>query len=627
MTAATGNWLGINQLEADIRANADTHEPVRTTLSTSERIIARVTDGIYREPWAAFRELVANAYDADASYVVIETGQPDFERMTVRDDGIGMSPKTLAYVLKNIGGSSKRTSAGAELNTVHTGAHDLSPGGRQLIGKIGIGLFAVAQLTQHFQIITKTAGENYRISVTVRLQTHDEEKFQKGDAEYVAGDVAIVSEKVPERDKETQGTSIVLYHMRDEVRRTLQSAKLWDAASVETGGGESVRKPPDYHIGHSFGNDPLEPRLPWNHSDSPERKFDQFFEATGTASGRGVKSANLDHLDEYLTLIWKLSLSLPLNYISNHPFDLQGSDDILFLGFPDGQGQAQRIEIAQSESLRDHLILHAGEKSAGRPFSVTLDGIALRRPIRLPHSLNKPSRVGTPVLIAAKQENPFQAKNLERAGGPLAFEAYLYWNSRIVPKETSGVLVRIREASGTLFDPTFLNYQVSEQTRLRQITAEIFVHEGLDSAVNIDRESFNFSHPHFLFIQRWLHRALRLLANRLKTLSATDLARAKAELRDQALTYAAEIWTRRFGDDADPPFADPPVKFLPDDVGGADIEWPSENILTGKGRPAGTVRICALAAILEAYSVLSGLPVDDRARIISDILGIPETDA
>ena len=65
-------------------------------------------------------------------------------------------------------------------------------------------------------------------------------------------------------------------------------------------------------------------------------------------------------------------------------------------------------------------------------------------------------------------------------------------NCKIVPKETAGVLIRIRGASGTLFDPTFLNYQVSEQTRLRQITVEIFVREGLDSAINIDRESFSF---------------------------------------------------------------------------------------------------------------------------------------
>ena len=128
MTPPKQNSAAVAELEGNIRANVGTCQPVETTLATSERIIARVTDGIYREPWAAFRELVANAYDADASYVVIETGQPEFERMTVRDDGIGMSPKVLAYVLKNIGGSSKRTAAGTELNIVHSSAHDLSPG-------------------------------------------------------------------------------------------------------------------------------------------------------------------------------------------------------------------------------------------------------------------------------------------------------------------------------------------------------------------------------------------------------------------------------------------------------------------------------------------------------------------
>ena len=627
MTAAQDNRARVARLEEDIRANADTHQPVRTTLATSERIIARVTDGIYREPWAAFRELVANAYDADASYVVIETGQPEFERVTIRDDGIGMSPKTLAYVLNNIGGSSKRTAGGAELKTVRSDAHDLSPGGRQLIGKIGIGLFAVAQLTQHFQIITKTAGERHRISATVRLKTHDEERLQRGDAEYVAGDVTIVLEKVPEKERSTQGTSVVLYQIRPEVRRVLQSAKLWEAVSLGTGGGESVLKPPKFHIGHSFGPATQEPRLPWDAADKPEAKFDRFFDAIGSASGSGIRSANLDHFDEYFRLVWKLSLSLPLKYIAGHPFDLKGSDSLFLMGFSDEKGQAEQLDLAPTMSLREHLGLQAGGERVASPFSVMLDGIALRRPIRLPLKLEKWSRVGAPVMIAARQTNPFLEANLERAGGPLSFEAYLYWNSRIIPKETAGVLVRIRGASGTLFDPTFLNYRVSEQTRLRQITAEIFVQEGLDSAVNIDRESFNFSHPHFLYIQRWLHRALRLLANRLKALAATDLAREKQELRDEALSYATRVWSRRLGSDAEPPFADLPVKRLPGEVGGTDIEWPAESIRTGKGKPAGTVRIRALAAILEAYSVLSSLPLEDRAQIIADILGIPETDA
>ena len=626
-TEGMGSSPGLDRLEEEIRAKADSSLPVKTTLATSERIIARVTDGIYREPWAAFRELVANAYDADASHVVIETGQPNFHRMTVRDDGIGMSPRTLAYVLKNIGGSSKRTAVGVKLNTAHSDEHNLSPGGRHLIGKIGIGLFAVAQLTQHFQIITKAAGEDHRLSATVKLRTHDENELQQDADEYVAGEVEIVSLRVPNEEKGSQGTSVVLYQLRDEVRRTLQSAKLWDAALVEAAGGESVRKPPEFHIGYPSGEPVKRPHLPWEEGDSPTEKFALFFHATGRASGRGVKSANLDHFDEYLRLIWKLSLSLPLDYIDGHPFSLDGSCGLLYLGFPDGTGQSEKIDLESTVTLRKRLGLRAGEQNAAKPFSVTLDGVALRRPIHLPRELAKKSRVGAPVMAVAKQENPFSLGNLKRAGGRLSFEAYLYWNSKIVPRETAGVLIRIREASGTLFDSTFLNYQVSEQTRLRQITAEVFVHEGLDSAINIDRESFNYSHPHFLYIQKWLHRALRLLTNRLKALAAEDLARAKAELRDQALEYAVKVWNRRLGDEADPPFSDATVKFLPEEIGGVNIEWPSTAILTSKGRAAGTGRISALAAILEAYGALSSLPIEDRAQFIKDIIGIPETDA
>ena len=624
MATQTDSANALDALENRIRTNADGRKPFETELATSQRIIARVTDGIYREPWAAFRELVANAYDADASHVVIETGQPDFGQMTVQDDGIGMSPRTLAYVLKNIGGSSKRTTAGTQLNTVRADAPELSPGGRPLIGKIGIGLFAIAQLTQHFQIITKAAGESHRLSATVQLRTHDEAKAQQDQAEYVAGIVKILSQRVPDQEQDSHGTAVVLHQLRDDVRRTLQSDELWKAASVETDGGESVHKAPKFHIGYSSFPNGLPPNLPWRDCDDPKEKFERIFAATRQATGRTTKSANLDHFDEYLRLIWKLSLSLPLRYIGRHPFDHNGSSKFIFLELPDA-GQARRIQLATTESLRDHLRLQAGREQTDIPFSVTLDGIELRRPIRLVPELEKPSRIGSPVMIAAKQDNPFAPDTLDRAGGHLSFNAYLYWNSQIIPKETVGVLVRIRGASGTLFDPTFLNYKVSEQTRLRQITAEIFVHKGLDSAINIDRESFNYSHPHFLFIQKWLHRALRLLANRLKNLAAEDLARVKVELRNEALKYAAAVWVRRLGDGADPPYADPSEESLPIAVGNADIEWPSERIRDSKDRPAGTGRVRALAVILEAYGVLSNLAVEDRSRIITDIVRLPET--
>ena len=581
MVTISENSAGIGRHEAlaqQIRDSVDSQDTIETKLATNQRIIARVTDGIYREPWAAFRELIANAYDADASHVVVETGVPKFDQIVVRDDGIGMSPRTLAYVLQNIGGSSKRTADGVDLNTAQQEANDKSPGGRLLIGKIGIGLFAVAQLTPHFQIITKAAGDDFRTSATVYLQTHDETGIHPIKEEYVAGIVKIKSKRVPESESSTHGTAVVLYSLRPEIRRSLQSVRRWSAADLETGDGESVQDLPMYHIGFTD----VDPVLPWDAMDTPEEKFEKLFEAAGHVTGRGTKSANLQHFDEYLKLVWKLSLSLPLEYLKNHPFDLDGSSGLIYLKVPKGTGQANRIELPENESLRKHLRLRSGSVATHSEFAVTLDGIALRRPIRLPLDLAKSSRIDAPTIIVAKQDNPFPTADLDRAGGPLSFEGYLYWNSKIVPKDTVGVLIRVREASGTLFDPTFLNYQVSEQTRLRQITAEIFVHEGLDSAVNIDRESFNYSHPHFLYIQRWLHKSLRLLVNRLKAFAAEDLAVEKKKRHHEAkvalLSRAEEVWQRRYGEEADLPISDLTQGTLPEEVGGVEIDFSAEDI-------------------------------------------------
>ncbi len=76
---------------------------VSTTLRTDERVIARVTDGIYRQPGSALRELISNAYDADATRVVIKTDAPRFDRISVEDNGIGMTPEALRicyYILE-----------------------------------------------------------------------------------------------------------------------------------------------------------------------------------------------------------------------------------------------------------------------------------------------------------------------------------------------------------------------------------------------------------------------------------------------------------------------------------------------------------------------------------------------
>src|SRR5215467_13424409 len=127
------------ELVSQILNSTDRGHVVHTVLQTNEQVIARVTDGIYRQPASALRELISNAYDADATRVVIKTDRPRFQRIIVEDDGLGMSPDVLAYLLRHIGGSAKRSSIGAGLGVTSQNDPLRSPGGRRLIGKIGIG--------------------------------------------------------------------------------------------------------------------------------------------------------------------------------------------------------------------------------------------------------------------------------------------------------------------------------------------------------------------------------------------------------------------------------------------------------------------------------------------------------
>ncbi len=635
-------------LASSIRDSAQTGSPVETALATSQRIIARVTDGIYREPWAAFRELIANSYDADAHEVVIETGRPDFEKIVVRDDGNGMDPDTLAYMLQNIGGSSKRTKLGASLHTTDPIDPEKSYGGRPLIGKIGIGLFAVAQLTQHFQIITKAKGDKYRSSATVVLKTHDElrARTSESDENFVAGSVTIISEEVPGDELNSHGTTVVLYSLRPEIRRAMQSVRLWNATLASGVDGESVTEKPIYHIGIAANllgknSSGLKEHLPWKIGDSPRVKFEKLVEEAGDVSQRGKRPANLEHFDEYFRMLWKLSLSLPLEYVDRHPFDLSQVDNVALYSIPDGKGQATPIDLKSGETLRDHFKLTAGQSLKDNMFSVFVDDIELRRPIVLPTKLRSPNNIGRPVMMVASEFAPFKKEDLERAGGELEFEAYLYWNSKIIPKDTAGVVLRVRDASGTLFDGSFLNYQVSEQTRLKQITAEIFVNKGLDSAINIDRESFNFSHPHYLYLQRWLHKALRLLVNRLKALAKEkkhelDQVAADRERKEKE-AKATSVWERRYGLDADPP--SPQIKTVTraiSSTGDQTTLFPAEEQTTAvelggvefdfdeKNSQASLDTVKALSIVLEAYGVLSSLKSSDRSKLINDIINVFE---
>lgn len=94
--------------------------------------VIRELSGVYPTFVSAFKELVSNAYDADANLVTIRFS-PDLSTITVEDNGVGMTPFEFQNEYLRLGGSLQHQRG------------DLTVGGRRPIGRKGIGFLAVAR--------------------------------------------------------------------------------------------------------------------------------------------------------------------------------------------------------------------------------------------------------------------------------------------------------------------------------------------------------------------------------------------------------------------------------------------------------------------------------------------------
>jgi len=328
----------------EINRNKGTDNTCHLKLETDDKVLARITDGIYRLPGSALRELISNAYDADAENVIIDTDVPRFESMTIRDDGNGMSVDTLVNLIRHIGGSAKRTETGKTLNVTDEKDSSLSfKKKRKLIGKIGIGLFSVAQLTRNFMIITKKEGDDFYLKASIKLHNYSDEAIEKAASKergvgFETGDVDIWTE--PTKNINAHGTDIILNDIKRSASEILKSVDIWGQESSESNSDDNTSdfyntgklQIPEFHVGflnskeagYEFFDDSKKrnPNLPWLDSDDPKVKFSKLYDAILELTGQTVSPKLQIVLDHYLHMLWTLGLSVPLDYIEGHPFDL-----------------------------------------------------------------------------------------------------------------------------------------------------------------------------------------------------------------------------------------------------------------------------------------------------------------
>ncbi|MCJ7804441.1 hypothetical protein MUP35_01775, partial [Patescibacteria group bacterium] len=182
-----------------------------------------------------------------------------------------------------------------------------------------------------------------------------------------------------------------------------------------------------------------------------------------------IKKKNFNELSQYDQLIWELGILCPVEYLSNGP-------------------------------LPDNEIIHTDvERLKGYNFKVFIDGFEIRKPVLFPTSkdLNKKDSDYKIYSYISFQEKSDICN--------LAFTGYIFHQrKKIRPPELQGILIRIKDVAIGGYDRTFLHYPKAEGPMFNQLTGEIFVEIGLEEALNIDRNSFNEAHPHFLKLQKFL---------------------------------------------------------------------------------------------------------------------------
>jgi hypothetical protein len=75
--------------------------------------------------------------------------------------------------------------------------------------------------------------------------------------------------------------------------------------------------------------------------------------------------------------------------------------------------------------------------------------------------------------------------------------------------ELRGLLVRIRNTAIGTYDPTLFTYPRIPAPCFNWLSGEIYVEKGLEFALNIDRDSFNEMHPHFVKLKEIIHNLLK----------------------------------------------------------------------------------------------------------------------
>lgn len=404
----------------------------------SAKVFGHISQGLYRTPAGAIKELVSNSFDGNATFVKIHTSFPRFEFFSCEDNGIGISPEEFdALMDAGFGNTLKRTEG-----------HDVTPEyKRPIIGRLGIGLLSLAQVCTQFDLISHHRETRSAFKATILFPPYSRTEIDK--AKRDPGSIVIGGRYRSVQvayDEEHAGLKVFTEDLRDTFRKRMSA------------------------LGDLYRNMKL------NRTSQPYRSFDQFLNAiyTNRSPLRALSLAS-----DYDQLIFSLAMISPIPYAESEPGNIA-------LQLPVVEAFQDRLKSYRFAVELDNLRLarplvlpsdkeghSAADCTIGDVTTITfqlVDGAHIEEVRIKKHDVDVDERGEAFGLYE------FNYDRAKVGGRRLTFSGYLFNQAgRLYPRDIQGIQIRLRNVAIGGYDSSFMLYPYGEGPRFSLVSGEIFV--------------------------------------------------------------------------------------------------------------------------------------------------------
>jgi len=402
-------------------------------MRVGSQILEHLSKGIYSNPARAIKELINNAFDANATKVIVRA-KPEFDTFEISDNGEGMNYEDFNENFLFISRSNKRDK----------GNFTPKPLERPVIGRVGIGFVAVSQICNKMTVISSKRNQNFKLEAEIDFSKFRKIEHKKKDF-YDLSEIKFSNYR---EEKNAHYTKVILTGLLNDFKELLEDKDIKKEEGIEI---------------HSFDG----------------LKFEQIIDQ--------IEKKKLD-LSKNIGLYWQTVLEIantvPVRYLDKGPIRVS----------PKNYNDFEK-ELRAIDGLKDYI------KKLN--FSVDFDGIELKKPILVPNEED--------IIKKDDDFNIYLFNDIIKFedGSVLKFKGYIYNQKRsIYPSQLRGIIIRIKSVAIGGIDPDFLSYMYAEKMFLPWTFGEIYVEEGLEDAMNINRSSFTITHPHYRKLRNRLHKFL-----------------------------------------------------------------------------------------------------------------------